>query len=668
MSHRYTDKEAEVLWNDKFTFFWYNEKEIFHWTQEDFDRQAQQMHAAGITCAMTFSVTHFRWSYLPWKEQILSALKKLCTACHKTGIKVTEHHSSHLNYRPENEKQWENLRHYFHLHESTFEGFGNIREAFLDDPLVDGVPFSSLFQIDGRTGKPADTGYMGRALCFNNPHYRKAYFSYLTEVAATGVDAILADDVQYFGNGNACTCYYCRKLFREETGIDLPPPEKWHDFGENYDLPEFILWKRFRARSTQRFQQDLTRLYRKLGISPQRANYRSSLLGHDDTANTFSNSRDCWAHVFQENMYSSVIKLNWPQWACEAALQYSFGRRKNAPSMSLFYPERNDQYYFAWALAESWGQLPFLCPEGANLLEEDRRFNRFEAEHAELFRQGDKISDAAFLISRETLDYTAESYPNTSNPLRALMQGAYFSGIGFDMVSEDEVISSFTKHKILFCCGIRRVLPELLEKLNVFADNGGKIIIVRDFGVFDPPEGVETFLKRKEVVRINSVSGDNMYLGMVISRMFGGNTRQPARPDTVSALLEHEAKLILSLLPEAPFIAQKPEDYLVTAFKTKRKSATIVLHLLNIKGLLPQEGTLVSHSDMIEHFTPDSEKNKDPLSVTLNRGNFVSAKIHSPEFDGYRTAEIQKKGHQTIITIPPDTAAGYMLIELTCHL
>ena len=664
MSRKYTDEEARLFWNDKFTFFWYNEREIFHWSQEDFDRQAQKMRASGITRAMTFSVTHFRWSYMSWKNQILSALQKLCNACHKAGIKVIEHHSSHLSYHPENEKQWENLRNYFQLHESTFEGFGDIKKALYADPMVDGVPFSSLFQIDGRTGKPADTGYMGHALCFNNPHYRKAYFAYLAEVAATDVDAILADDVQYFGDGNACTCPYCRELFKAETGIELPPPEKWHEFADHYELPEFIEWRRFRSRSTQRFQRDLTELYISLGISPWRANYRSTLLGHDTTANTFTNSLDCWEHVFQENMYSGVIKLNWPLWACEAALQYSFGRRKNAPSMSLFYPARRDQYYFAWALSESWGQLPFLCPEGANLLEEDSRFNKFETEHADLYRQGEKISDAAFLMSRENLDYTADSYPNTSNPLRALMQGAYFSGIGFDMVSEDEELEAFCKHKIIFCCGIRRVLPELLEKLNIFADRGGKIVIVRDFGVFDPPPGCEKFLTRKEVVRTNSVSGENMYLGMVIPRIFGGNTQQPARPNTIPALLCQEAELLRSLLPQPPFIAQKPEHHLITAFKTQRKENTVVLHLVNTEGILPVQDTLVSHDDIIEPFAPAAVKNPHPLVIVLNRENFSAGKIYSPEFEGYKDAEITKKNHQTVVTIPPDTAAGYLLVEL----
>ena len=664
MPHQFTNEEARKLWNDKFTFFWYNEKEIFQWSQKDFDLQAEKMRSAGITRAMTFSVTHFRWSYLPWKKQILAALEKLCTACHKAGIKVIEHHSSHLNYRPANEKQWENLRNYFSLHESTFEGFGDIPGSLLADPLVDGVPFSSLFQIDGRTGKPADTGYMGNALCFNNPHYRKAYFAYLAEVAATGVDAILADDVQYFGDGNACTCSYCRERFKAETGIELPSPEKWHEFADHYELPEFVEWRRFRSRSTQRFQRDLTEHYISLGISPWRTNYRSTLLGHDPTANTFTNSLDCWEHVFQENMFSGVIKLNWPLWACEAALQYSFGRRKNAPSMSLFYPGRSDQYYFAWALSESWGQLPFLCPEGTNLLEEDRKFNNFETAHADLYRQGEKISDVAFLMSRETLDHTSDSYPNTSNPLRSLMQGAYFSGIGFDMVSEDEDIEAFCRHKIIFCCGIRRVLPELLAKLNTFADRGGKIVIVRDFAVFDPPEESEKFLTRKEVGRINSVSGENMYLGMVISRMFGNAEKCPARPYTVSNLLAQEAKLLLSLLPEEPFIARKPEHHLITAFKTCRKAGTVVLHLLNIENILPPQDTMVSHDDIIAPFAPGAVKNPQELVIVLNRGDFTAGKIYSPEFEGYKDAQITKKCHQTVITIPPDTAAGYFLVEL----
>ena len=268
-------------------------------------------------------------------------------------------------------------------------------------------------------------------------------------------------------------------------------------------------------------------------------------------------------------------------------------------------------------------------------------------------------------MSRENLDYTADSYSNTSNPLRALMQGAYFSGIGFDMVSEDEDLEAFCKHKIIFCCGIRRVLPELLEKLNAFADNGGKIVIVRDFAVFDPPPGAEKFLSRKDIVRIDTISGDNMYPGKVIPRIFGGNSQQPARPNTIPALLCQEAELLRSLLPETPFIAKKPEHHLITVFKTLRKENTVVLHILNTKGILPPQDTLVSHDDIIEPFAPGAVKNPHPLVIVLNRGNFSAGKIYSPEFEGYKNAQITRTNHQTVITIPPDTAAGYMSVELS---
>ena len=155
-----------------------------------------------------------------------------------------------------------------------------------------------------------------------------------------------------------------------------------------------------------------------------------------------------------------------------------------------------------------------------------------------------------------------------------------------------------------------------------------------------------------------------MYLGMVISRMFGNAEKHPARPYTVPALLEQEARVILSLLPEVPFIAQKPEHHLITAFKTCRKANAVVLHLLNIENILPPRDTMVSHDDIISSFAPGAAKNPQELVIVLNRGNFTAGKIYSPEFEGYKDAQITRKCHQTVITIPPDTAAGYLLVEL----
>ncbi|MCK5118140.1 MAG: hypothetical protein KAQ78_01080, partial [Candidatus Latescibacteria bacterium] len=50
-------------WDTRFGFFWYNDHEIFHATQDDLNRQAEAFAATGINHVITFSCTHFRWSF-----------------------------------------------------------------------------------------------------------------------------------------------------------------------------------------------------------------------------------------------------------------------------------------------------------------------------------------------------------------------------------------------------------------------------------------------------------------------------------------------------------------------------------------------------------------------------------------------------------------------------
>ncbi len=49
---------------------------------------------------ITFSCTHFRWSFFRDWELLTRRLAMIVRACHKHGIYVTEHHSSHLTRNP----------------------------------------------------------------------------------------------------------------------------------------------------------------------------------------------------------------------------------------------------------------------------------------------------------------------------------------------------------------------------------------------------------------------------------------------------------------------------------------------------------------------------------------------------------------------------------------
>ncbi len=99
-------KLTDLKWAERYTFIWYNAREIFHWTEEDFDRRAREMHEQGITTAITFSSTHFRFSFIPWWDDIHRCLANMVKACHKYGIKLVEHHSSNLRFNPLNDEDW----------------------------------------------------------------------------------------------------------------------------------------------------------------------------------------------------------------------------------------------------------------------------------------------------------------------------------------------------------------------------------------------------------------------------------------------------------------------------------------------------------------------------------------------------------------------------------
>lgn len=663
---RYSDAECRKLWDEKFTFFWYNEPQIFQWTQSDFDEHARSMAEAKITCVMTFSVTHFRWTYYKYKREILEALRKLTAACHKYNITVEEHHSCHLTYIAKTDEDLQRIKNYFVMHESTFEGFPGIVEELKNHRTVDGKDMRDWLQISGKTGQPAETGYLGHAFCFNNPDYRNAYFAYVRELAECGIDSLLADDVQYFGDGQACTCSYCRERFRKEYGYTLPDPEHWDEFFGHYERPDFLAWRRFRCDSTRRFQIDLTELYRELGLSPYRANYRSTLLMRDPTANTFTNSMEFWAQTFQENQLSSSIRYSWPIFYCEALVQHSVGERKNAPSMSLFYPTRYDQYYMAWALSQSWGQLPFLCPEGSNMIAQDKFFNNYESRYSDIFREVHKVPDFGLLLSRESIDYTQDAYPDTLNIMRCFMQGSYYTNLTATVISEDEEQSAFDRLKAIFLCGITRVLPEVLAKLTNYAQQGGKVFVVGKFGTVSAPsdEAVQKFLQMPgvRVCHKFDLSG-NFQFGATIPQMYDVNQTRPAEADRTAELREF-GKLIRTVLGGKPVVESAPTGYLTTLYRTGRMENTLTLHIFNSNGLIQPEGTELSHKDIIANFVKDAPRNPEVLNIVLNISNIKNCRLYTPEQAQIIDIQVNENGGRSVIAIPPDAFAGYAVLEL----
>ena len=480
-------------WEQGFTWLWYNDTEIFKYTQEDFDRKAKDLADKGVTIALTFTFTHFRLGFYPYWKEINECIRKIVFACHKYGIRVVEHHSSHLTHRLHTKRGWERFGESMLSYangEASYDNWYKTLAFLTSDFMIEGKDIRNFVQIDGRTGKAAENTYGAYSMCFNNPGYREVYFNYLKDIVATGVDGIMSDDIQYFGYRNACTCEHCRKLFYEQTGYTLPDPEQWDTFFENYNDPVYIAWKKFKFESTDRMQRDLSAFYKHLGVKMLRPAYSSDILKHCPTCSAFAQCADLWDFIFQENCFSAVMKESYMDFMTEAIHRYAAGRRRGVPSMSMFYPDRQDSAYFGWALSRSWGQLYTGTCEGFDVTGYEKPYRDFEKKYMRYYTAPEKYADLSFYFSRKTRDYMPNVFDDMSNPLpkytRKFMSGiqaAYVSNLCVDMVMEEDTLEELCRHRLIVASHIPMMSDEELTKLSAYVKQGGKLVVLGDFAV-----------------------------------------------------------------------------------------------------------------------------------------------------------------------------------------
>lgn len=202
-------KKNRAAWDERFGWMWYGSDVVYNWTDEDFDRAAKSFADAHFTTVILFG-THFRFSYWAYWEDIENAIAKITKAFHKYGIKVVEHHSSHLTYRIDDEAEWDS----FAVKRHDDARFPKFRETSQANPILGGAHMDDFAQIDGSTGglalsayvhtdgKDADwiyKHYNGDAHCFNHPAFYKAYTEHLERIIKkANIDGIMNDDVQWF--------------------------------------------------------------------------------------------------------------------------------------------------------------------------------------------------------------------------------------------------------------------------------------------------------------------------------------------------------------------------------------------------------------------------------------------------------------------------------------
>ncbi len=726
-------KNRMGAWEERFGWLWYGAEEIYNWSDEQFDAEAIRYRDNGITAVILFGA-HFRFSFWAYWDDIVRTIGNFVTVFHKYGIKVIEHHSSHLTYAPLKESDWDAL-----LSPKGFWSFGkfpDFRSLSQANPKFGSARLDDFAQIDGGTGKKALSSYIhtegrnmewifkhynGNAHCFNHPSYEKAYKEHLKSIITVGVDGMMNDDVQWFGGGNACACEYCRSKFCEETGYELPTPDKWEGFYENYSDPVYIAWKKFKKRSSAAFHYRLDEYYKSLGFDPLRPAYCAEVLPFDTTCYGFEGGAGLWDYIFQE--CCGIIKESYICFAAEAVHRYALARRHGVPAMALLYPASRSTTYAGWALCRSWGQL-YTGGSASDPTLYDGTFRAFENKYADCYRKPEKVSDVSFWFSKKTRDYCDHDAPlKYMKPLMSYIESAYISGIGCDMVFEDDSEAELEKHEMIAAISVEQADDAELEKLTEYVKNGGTLLIAGVFAEKDDNYKKRTLndaleklgMKSKTVCRMAmspvnvsykgktlmlpkadvhhsftdiygeqiAVTPDGACVGVVedVGRgriiVFpcetGSNPIQPAMwPKGAETFVEasqikamkEENSALLSLFVGRRVTVSGADDVIPTVYRT---SVGTVIHLVNTNKMISENNSYVGRDEAIVQFNDlDGTRQRLPeLTLEISGiGNIGSiCRVASPENGETVPVPVASGYNGTYkVTIPEGTFSGYALL------
>ena len=629
----------------------------FDWTDEDFDQLAKTFADHGVTHAMTFNSTHYLWNYYRGFDKMAETVEKLCRAFHKYGIYVIEHHSATIMYS------------YLPGEPRNNPSYWPTYEADMDlNTDCHGVPVGSLFQVSARTGKPMFTNlYHNYATCMNNPDFRRIYFDYLEKLYNAGLDGILADDL-WFVEPETCACVHCRRLFKEQSGFDLPTGDDWDKIMADQDSEIYTAWQDFRYSSIVDFADAV-------GDDAVKRGHTKLLYPHYCAAGV------SWKHIvpvtlddyhyldwtFQE-AFGGALRYSYPEYLVEAQHRSMVGRWHQAPPMSLGCPATQKQREFFWMLCLYAGHI-YMPDDRDNQTFPEQPMRDFEKPNYDIIAGFSPFARVAIYDSGKNRQLDRR-YSTLSG---AIAQTMIFGNQPFIYVGRPDFnLGSLKKCELLIVPEVRFMHDDEISAIKSFAENGGHVLWLGESGSrtyenygYRSPEEVAALLGNS--ANIDKLPSDALFV-RPLERVLAWNrdlvSPEDWQPPTADEKNKREAilKLVRSKLSGVLDISSDaPAGTLISSLVNPATGAWTT-HILNTAGALDGPGSPDGYRMTDELPYPENPA----FTVTLRKPDARTVKrVAASSLHGEPTElDFTDNGSTLTIPIPEKSLKEHLVLSI----
>lgn len=346
----------EWLYKSKMASWWFTIEDL-GWpdyeVEKKWNERAQAFKKAGVNCVVTFGF-HFRWDFVPYLERLIAMLAKVVEICHDNGIRVVEHHSAMLVFRPKTiEDRWairKNNNHGVPFYPDSWENV-----------YYKGSEMAKWRHIRASTGEQASYSTSYESFCPNNPDFQKAYEDmikrYLEKVK---LDALMSDDLHFTPDYDVCACEHCQEKFHQATDEKLPG---WEDknFWGNKKNPLFLRW------FDLRYQWNAEHYQRVRGFLPDdvalwgcASDCLSPWLGDIGFSpqHFFKHCDAIFREIYHKAQPGDKIGI-----LNESAAFSSMAKQMNKPFVTIFYVNKPEDKKAWFDIISESGSRPWVCKQ-----------------------------------------------------------------------------------------------------------------------------------------------------------------------------------------------------------------------------------------------------------------------------------------------------------------